>query len=110
MFEENDGSKVVQFHVSDVDVEIPQDAIGRMGVGFFRPIEGHLVVDREELCSTQVEPSSSQDNQAIGNSTSPSQELYHDPPIVDQVASQEPSSPSHVVSRGELGRCHRGMT
>jgi hypothetical protein len=48
----------------DVDVEIPQDAIRRMGVGFFRPIEGHLVADREGLCSTQVEPSSSQAQQA----------------------------------------------
>ena len=71
-FEENEGSQVAQPNVSSEDVEIPQDAIGRMGVGFFRPIEGHLVGDREELCSTQVEPSSSQDNQAIGNSTSPS--------------------------------------
>jgi hypothetical protein len=33
----------------DVDYEIPQDAIRRMGVGFFCPIEGHLMVDREEL-------------------------------------------------------------
>ena len=57
-FEENDGSQVVEFHVSNVDVEIPQDAIRRMGVGFFRPIEGHLLADREGLCSTQVEPSS----------------------------------------------------
>jgi hypothetical protein len=35
-----------------------------MGVGFIRPIEGHLVADREELCSTQVEPSSTQVLQA----------------------------------------------
>jgi hypothetical protein len=35
-----------------------------MGVGFIRPIEGHLVADREELCSTQVEPSSTQVQQA----------------------------------------------
>jgi hypothetical protein len=35
-----------------------------MGMEFIRPIEGHLVVDREELCSTQVEPSSTQVQQA----------------------------------------------
>ena len=57
-----------------------------MGVGFFRPIEGHLVADREELCSTQVEPSSSQDNQANGATNAPNQEQAQDPPVVDQVA------------------------
>ena len=55
--EENDGSQVSQPHVSGVYIQIPQDAIRRMGVGFFRPIEGHLLADREGLCSTQVEPS-----------------------------------------------------
>ncbi|KAK1610975.1 hypothetical protein QYE76_034648, partial [Lolium multiflorum] len=39
-FEENDGSQVGQVDVCAGD-EIPQDAIVRMGVGFFRPIEGH---------------------------------------------------------------------
>ena len=42
---------------------MPQDAIGRMGVGYIRPIEEPLMADREELCSTQVEPSSSQPQQ-----------------------------------------------
>jgi hypothetical protein len=65
VFEENDGSQGGRDVVScDVDDEIPQEAIGRMGVGFFCPIEGHLVADREGLCSTQVEPSSSQAQQA----------------------------------------------
>ncbi|MCY0495685.1 hypothetical protein OVV82_26455, partial [Klebsiella pneumoniae] len=40
-FDENDGSQVAQFHVCDVANEEPQDAIRRMGVGFFRPIEIH---------------------------------------------------------------------
>ena len=62
VFEENDGSQVAQFHVSDVDDLIPQEAIRRMGVGFFRPVEDTLVVDREGQCSTQVEPSSTQEN------------------------------------------------
>ena len=44
-FEENDGSQVAQPNVFGVDVEIPRDAIRRMCVGFFRPIEGHLVGD-----------------------------------------------------------------
>jgi hypothetical protein len=35
-----------------------------MDVGFFHPIEGHLVVDQEELFSTQLEPSSTQIRQA----------------------------------------------
>jgi len=74
VFEENNGSHVGQVDVC-ADVEIPQDAIGRMGVGFIRPIEGHLVADREELCSTQVEPSSSQTSStpAVGAISEPIQ-------------------------------------
>jgi hypothetical protein len=65
VFEENNSSQGGQDVVAcDVDDEIPQDAIRRMGVGFFCPIEGHLVADREGLCSTQVEPSSMQAHQA----------------------------------------------
>ena len=69
VFEENDGSQVAQPNVSSEDVEIPQDAIRRMGVGFFCPIEGHLLADREELCSTQVEPSSTLENLEIGRAS-----------------------------------------
>ena len=63
-FDENDGSHMGQVDVCDADVEIPQDAIRRMGVGFFRPIEEPLVADREGQCSTLVDPSSTQDQQA----------------------------------------------
>jgi hypothetical protein len=35
-----------------------------MDVEFIHPIEGHLVADRKELCSTQVEPLSIQVQQA----------------------------------------------
>ena len=56
VFEENDGSQVAQFHVSDVDDVITQEAIRRMGVGFFRPVEEPLVAEREGQFSTQVEP------------------------------------------------------
>ena len=45
-----------------------------MGVGFFRPVEEILVADREGQCSTQVEPSSTQQNQANAATNAPSQE------------------------------------
>jgi hypothetical protein len=64
-FEENDGSLVGQVDVCDVGDEIPHEAIGRMGVGFFRPIKKSLMVEREGLCSTQVEPSPSQDQLVV---------------------------------------------
>jgi hypothetical protein len=43
--------------VRDVGDKIPPQAIRRMGIGFFRPIEGHLLAEGEGECSTQVEPS-----------------------------------------------------
>jgi hypothetical protein len=64
VFEENDSSQGGRDVTCDVDDEIPQDAIKIMGMGFIRPIEGHLMADREELCCTQVEPSSTQVQQA----------------------------------------------
>jgi hypothetical protein len=80
-FDENNGSQVAQFGVCDVGDEIPSEAIGRMGVGFYRPVEGHLVAEGEELCSTQVEPSPSQtqapqleDNQEQAQSPPPSEQ------------------------------------
>ncbi|KAK1697505.1 hypothetical protein QYE76_014202 [Lolium multiflorum] len=88
-FEENDGSQVGQVDVCAGD-EIPQDAIVRMGVGFFRPIEGHGVASREELCSTTVEPSSSQHQQT------PSLEA-NDAPTQEQ----EENPPSHVQDQGQ---------
>ena len=93
VFEENDGSQVAQPHVSSVDVEIPKDAIKRMGVGFFRPIEGHLWADQEELCSTLVDHSYTQEKQANGATNAPTQEQVEDPPTRDEVTTQEPSSP-----------------
>ncbi|KAK1630064.1 hypothetical protein QYE76_004379 [Lolium multiflorum] len=80
-FEENDGSQVGQVDVCAGD-EIPQDAIVRMGVGFFRPIEGHGVASREGLCSTMVEPSSSQHQQTPSSEANdaPTQEQEQNPP------------------------------
>ncbi|KAK1652366.1 hypothetical protein QYE76_070171 [Lolium multiflorum] len=79
-FEENDGSQVGQVDVCAGD-EIPQDAIVRMGVGFFRPIEGHGVASREGLCSTTVEPSSSQHQQTPSSEANdaPTQEQEQNP-------------------------------
>ena len=72
---------MAQFHVSDVDDVIPREAIRRMGVGFFRPVEEPLVVDREGQCSTQVEPSSSSELQATttGVNDAPDQRHAQDP-------------------------------
>ena len=85
VFDENDGSQVGQVDVC-ADDEIPQDAIGRVGVELLHPTEGHLVADREELCSTQVEPSSSQIPQASseGATNAPTEEQLVDPPLCEQ--------------------------
>ncbi|KAK1649920.1 hypothetical protein QYE76_067725 [Lolium multiflorum] len=89
-FEENDGSQVGQVDVCAGD-EIPQDAIVRMGVGFFRPIEGHGVASREELCSTTVEPSSSQHQQtpSLEANNAPTQEQEQNPPSCVQDQGQD---------------------
>jgi hypothetical protein len=55
---------VEQSGVCDVGDEIPSQAIRRMGVGHLIPIEEHLLAEEERLCSTQVEPSPSQAQQA----------------------------------------------
>ena len=71
---------------------MPQDAIGRMGAGFIRPVEEPLMVDQEELCSTHVEPSSSQHQQApIKEDNDPCQRQVVDPQPTDQedASSQE---------------------
>ncbi|KAK1629475.1 hypothetical protein QYE76_003790 [Lolium multiflorum] len=89
-FEENDGSQVGQVDVCAGD-EIPQDAIVRMGVGFFRPIEGHGVASREGLCSTTVEPSSSQHQQtpSLEANDAPTQEQEENPPSHEQDQGQD---------------------
>jgi hypothetical protein len=63
-FNENDGSRAEQHGVFDVGDEIPPHVIRRMGVGHLIPIEEHLLVEGEGLCSTQVDPSPSQTQQA----------------------------------------------
>ena len=83
VFDENDGSQVGQVDVC-ADDEIPQDAIGRVGEEFLRPTEGHLVADREELCSTQVEPSSSQTQQAQSVEANDAHDPRHAQEIQDE--------------------------
>ena len=108
MFEENDGSQVAQFHVSDVDDVIPQEAIRRMGVGFFRPVEEPLVAEREGQCSTQMEPSSSSELQAsaAGANNAPDQRQAQDPLLSDLplVARSETSATLTGESDGQRFR------
>ncbi|KAK1619716.1 hypothetical protein QYE76_025233 [Lolium multiflorum] len=100
-FEENDGSQVGQVDVCAGD-EIPQDAIVRMGVGFFRPIEGHGVASREELCSTTVEPSSSQHQQTLPSEANdaPTQEQEQDPPSYVQDQGQDQGQDQPIIHNG----------
>ncbi|KAK1686066.1 hypothetical protein QYE76_046914, partial [Lolium multiflorum] len=101
-FEENDGSQVGQVDVCAGD-EIPQDAIVRMGVGFFRPIEGHGVASREELCSTTVEPSSSQHQQtpSLEANDAPTQEQEENPPSHEQDQGQDQPNQAHEVEHSQ---------
>jgi hypothetical protein len=55
-FDEDNGSHVRQSGVCDVGDGITTQSIKRMGVGFFRPIEEHLLAEGDVQCSTQVEP------------------------------------------------------
>ena len=91
VFEENDSPYGGQVAPCDVGDVMPQEAIGRMGVGFHRPIEEPLMVDREELCSTQVEPSPSQEQQAPTHEANdaPNQEQAQDPPPSEQDQGQD---------------------
>jgi hypothetical protein len=77
-FDENDASNVKQVKLGDVGDVMPPEAIRRMGVDFYLPIEEHLLAEGEGQCSTQVEPSPSQDQQAPQHD--PCQEQTRDPP------------------------------
>ena len=59
-FEEDDVSLGRQSVTCETGVAIPPDAIGRMGIGFFRPIEGHLMEEGEGPSSASAEPSPTQ--------------------------------------------------
>jgi hypothetical protein len=78
-FDENDGSHVEQSGVCDVGDKIPPHAIRRMGVGHLIPIEELLLMEGKGLCSTQVEPSPSQTQQALQGPFDTSQRQAQDP-------------------------------
>ena len=59
------------------------------------------MADREGLCSTQVEPTSTQENQANGATNAPTQEQVEYPPSSDQVTMQEPRSPIVIASQDQ---------
>jgi len=81
-FDEHNGSQVEQSDLIVVDDEIPPQAIRRMGVGQILPIEEPLVVEGEGQCSTHVEPSPPQDQQA-------NQEQNEGPPSTEQDQGQD---------------------
>jgi hypothetical protein len=88
-FDENDGSRVEQSGACDVGDEMPPRAIRRMGVGYLIPIEKHLLVEGEGLCSTQVEPSPSQAPQASQGSIDANQRKALDPHPSEQGQDQD---------------------
>jgi hypothetical protein len=59
-FVEDNGSGAEPSVSCDVGDAIPSDAIGRMGIGFFRPVEEPLMAEREGPSSTVALPSLSQ--------------------------------------------------
>ena len=75
------------------DVEIPQDAVGRMVVESLRPIEGHLMAEQEGLCHTQVGPSSPQVIQSpiVEAANAPTEEQAANPPSSEQDQGQDQS-------------------
>ena len=105
-FDENNGSQVAQFHVRDVDDEQPHEAIHRMGVGFYRPIEIHHGSDNGEASSSQQGAPTPPHDPAPTSDTNiaPTQEQAQDPPL-DQAVVQEPSTqssdPAVVASQGQ---------
>jgi hypothetical protein len=101
-FDENDCSRVEQVGVCDVGDEIPPRAIRRMGVGHIIPIEEHLLAEGEGLCSTQVEPSLSQDQQAPQGpiDSNQIQALYPHPSEQDQ-DQEDDGEPSPMVDQGQ---------
>src|SRR3954469_67944 len=90
-FDEHNGSQVGQSDLNDVGDEIPPEAIRRMGVGHVLPVEEPLVAEGEGQCSTQVEPSPPQDQQA-------NQEQDEGPLVTEQDQGQD-----HIIHEG--GAC-----
>src|SRR4051812_37881665 len=99
-FDEHNGSQVGQSDLNDVGDEIPPEAIRRMGVGHFLPVEEPLVVEREGQCSTHVEPSPRQDLQEQDEGPlSTEQDQGQDQIIDDGVAPNDDQD--HVLVQGQ---------
>ena len=87
-FDEHDGSQVGQVDLGDVGDELPPQAIRRMGVGFYLPVEEDLVDEGEGQSSTQVMPSPTQDPH---NDDHDQVDLLHQEDEVQESASPESS-------------------
>src|SRR4051812_28455751 len=96
-FDEHNGSQVGQSDLNDVGDEIPPEAIRRMGVGHFLPVEEPLVAEGEGQCSTQVEPSPPQDQQA-------NQEQDEGPLATEQDQGQD-----HIIDEGDAPSYDQGQ-
>ena len=90
-----------------INDEQPQEAIQRMGVGFFRPIEIHHGTDSGEASTSQQgAPTSSHDPAPTSDANNaPTQEQCQDPSL-DQAVVQEPSTQCGdsivVASQGQV--------
>ena len=93
-FEEDDVSRGRQSVACDAGVAIPPDTIGRMGIGFFRPIEGHLMEEGEGPSSASAEPSPSQVHDADQGPSDRGQEQAEDPQPGVEGASSAPEIPA----------------
>lgn len=109
-FKETNDSQVELGDACVVGDEIPQDAIGRMRIGLHRPIEVPLMANREEQCSTQVEPSLSQEQPAPAgdSSMSPTKEQDQSPPSPAQISASRLDLPGPSTgTSGPSGRIFR---
>jgi hypothetical protein len=102
-FDEDNGSFVGQSAVHDVGDKIPPQAIRRMGVGFFRAIEGHLLAEGEGQCSTQVEPSPAKHPQDLNQ-----RQAAHPQPQDHPIEQSCPESPAYTGVSGFGYRSLRG--
>ena len=92
IFEEIDSSQGGQVDVC-ADVEIPQDAVGRVSMKTLRPIEGHLAAEREGLCPIHIGSSSPQVHQSpiVETTNTPTEEQNANPPSSGQDQGQDQS-------------------
>ena len=93
-FVEDDVSEGRQSVSCDVGDAIPPDSIGRMGIGFFRPIKEHFMEEGEGPSSAPAEPSPTQAHDADQGQPDDSQEQAVDPQAGVEGASTAPEIPA----------------